>query len=210
MSVSNEAIVLVHGIYMNGMDMFLLKQRLKHAGYPVYQFSYHSLQSTPAENAMDLHAFTERIQPGVIHYVCHSLGGLVIRHLFNLYPEQKPGRIVTLGTPHVHSSAAISLQQFSPGKLLLGQSTRQGLVGNVPSLPQERELGSIAGTLRMGFGLLIPGIPKPNDGTVAVSETKLEGMKDHIILPVSHFGMLLSRSVVRQIIHFLKHGVFEH
>lgn len=205
-----ETVVLVHGIYMNGLDMFILRQRLKQAGYSTHQFSYHSLRSTPAENAMDLHEYAEKIQTPVIHYVCHSLGGLVVRHLFSLYPDQKPGRIVTLGSPHTYSSAAKALQRFSPGKLLLGHSTRHGLDGEVPSMPEGRELGSIAGTLRMGLGLLLPGIPKPNDGTVAVSETKFEGMTDHIILPVSHFGMLLSRTVANQVIHFLRHGAFNH
>lgn len=205
-----ETVVLVHGIYMNGMDMFLLKQRLQNAGYTTCQFSYHSLLSTPAENALDLHAYTEKMQSPVIHYVCHSLGGLVVRHLLNLYRDLKPGRIVTLGTPHTCSSAAKTLQQFPPGKFILGQSTRQGLEGNVPPLPAGRELGSIAGTMRLGLGLLIPGIPKPNDGTVAVVETRFDGMKDHIVLPVSHFGMLLSRVVARQVIHFLEYGFFKH
>ena len=205
-----ETVILVHGLYMNGMDMLILKKRIEQAGYHTRKFTYKSLRATPVANAVELNAFTEQVPSPVIHFVCHSLGGLVVRHMFTMYPDQKPGRVVTLGTPHHSSSAAHTLQQFSPGALLLGKSTHQGLTGDVPAWPADRELGSIAGSLRLGFGLLIPGIPKPNDGTVAVAETRLAQMKDHITLPVSHFGMLLSRSVAEQTIHFLRNGSFIH
>jgi hypothetical protein len=58
--------------------------------------------------------------------------------------------------------------------------------------------------------MFVPGIPRPNDGTVAVSETMLDGMTDHVTLPVSHFGMLLSSAVARQTVNFLRHGRFQH
>lgn len=205
-----ETVVLVHGIWTNGLDMGLLRKRLGNADFTTLQFSYRSVHSTPIENAMDLQAFREKIKNPVIHYVCHSLGGLIVRHLFNEYPDQPPGRIVTLGTPHTPSSAARQLARFSPGRMLLGRSTLQGLLGNVPPWHNSHELGVIAGRLRLGMGMFIPGIPKPNDGTVAVEETRLEGMTDHITLPVSHFGMLMSARVAQQTIHFLNHGGFIH
>jgi len=208
--VAEEAVVLVHGIYMNGLDMSLLRRRLEHAGFSALRFSYHSLKNTPLENALALQGCIEKISNPVIHYICHSLGGLVVRQLFHLYPEQRPGRIVTLGTPHSTSSAAQKLNQFAPGRMLLGKSTRYGLLGDAPPWHNSHELGVIAGTLRLGFGMFIPGIPRPNDGTVAVAETRLDGMTDHIILPVSHFGMLISSVVARQAIHFLQHGHFLH
>lgn len=210
MPLNSETVILVHGIYMNGMDMLLLKKRLEHAGYKTMRFSYRSLRSAPAENALDLYNLVEQIESPVIHFVCHSLGGLVVRHLFSLYPDQKAGRVVTLGTPHSVSSAARELNRFPGGKYLLGNSMKHGLGGNVPAWPNNRELGSIAGSLRLGLGMLIPGIPRPNDGTVAVEETKLAGITDHIVLPVSHFGMLLSKTVAGQIIHFLRYGRFKH
>ena len=205
-----ETIVLVHGLYMNGVDMGLLRRRLEQAGFKTLRFSYHGLQNTPLVNALALQAYVEKIHSPVIHYVCHSLGGLVIRHLFNNYPEQSPGRVVTLGTPHLISSAAQRLNQSSLGRMLLGQSTKLGLLGDVPPWRNAHELGVIAGTLRLGLGMFVPGIPRPNDGTVTVAETRLEGMADHITLPVSHFGMLISRFVARQTIHFLRHGIFQH
>lgn len=193
---------------MKGLDMGLLRRRLNNAGFKPQQFSYHSMRSAPIENAMDLQNFSEKIDSPAIHYVCHSLGGLIIRHLFNEYPDRPPGRIVTLGTPHTGSSAARQLARYSPGRLILGRSTLQGLIGNVPPWRNSHELGVIAGTLQLGMGMFIPGIPRPNDGTVAVEETRLEGMTDHITLPVSHFGMLLSKTVAQQTINFLKHSAF--
>lgn len=206
--MSKDTVVFVHGLWMNGLDMILLQKRLARAGYATRRFPYSSLHATPCENAEKLQDFRTSIDSKHIHYVCHSLGGLVVRHLFSAHPDQPPGRIVTLGTPHSASMAARQLNKIAPGRKLLGKSIIDGLLGGVPPWQARHELGVIAGTLRLGFGMIIPHIPKPNDGTIAVAETRLEGMTDHIILPVSHFGMLLSKEVARQIIHFLKHGAF--
>lgn len=208
--MSEETIVLVHGLWTNGMEMSLLRTRLQKSGYETRRFSYASMASTPVENAVGLQGFLQDIDSPVIHFVCHSLGGLVVRHLFHEYPDQKPGRVVTLGTPHQLSSAAQQLSRFLPSRLLLGKSVKQGLLGQTPPWRGKRELGSIAGKLRFGMGMFIPNIPKPNDGTVAVAETQLAGAKDHIVLPASHFGLLISRSVFTQTIHFLQQGSFNH
>ena len=207
--MTSEVVILVHGIWTNGLDMILLRKRLHTAGFITRQFSYQSVHSTPLENAMALQTFANTMPGQTIHYVCHSLGGLVIRHLFNEYPDQPPGHVVTLGTPHNPSSAAKQLARFLPGRLIFGQSLVQGLLGNVPPWCNSHPLGVIAGKLRLGAGMLIPGIPKPNDGTVAVAETQLQGMTDHIILPVSHSGTLISSKVAMQTAYFLRHGEFK-
>ena len=205
-----ETVVLVHGLWMNGMGMGLLKWRLQKTGFMTRTFHYHGLQSTPEENADTLHRYLQAIDSPVVHFVCHSLGGLIVRHLLCRYPDCKPGRTVCLGTPHQASSAAKSLFRILPGRWLLGHSIEQGLLGGIPPWNHDHELGVIAGNLRLGMGLLIPGIPKPSDGTVAVQETMLEGMTDHIILPVSHTGLLLSSRVAMQTVYFLQHGRFQH
>jgi pimeloyl-ACP methyl ester carboxylesterase len=206
--MSAETVILVHGIWMNGLDMGLLHKRLAQGGFEVRRFSYHSVRSTPVENALALQSFSETINNPVIHYVCHSLGGLVVRHLFHNYPQRAPGRVVTLGTPHNASSAVRLMARFAPARFLFGRSIVQGLLGNVPPWSVPQEIGVIAGTMRFGLGLLVSGIPEPNDGTVAVSETMLAGMTDHIIVPTTHTGMLFSRTVAEQTIHFLKNGYF--
>lgn len=192
------------------MDMFLLEHRFKKSGYATSRFRYKSIGDTPLDNATKLAVHINSISTDHIHFVCHSLGGLVLRHCLHLTPLDKPGKIVMLGTPNQTSHAAKTLSHWPGGARLLGKSLKDGLLGPLPSWTGKQELGVIAGNLRLGMGLIIPNIPKPNDGTVAVEETRLDGMKDHIQLPVSHFGMLLSSKVFKQTTHFLSHGEFTH
>ncbi len=208
MEYKNETVLLVHGLWMNGMDMSLIARRIRYQGYQVVHFRYNSLTHSPRENAALLYEQIKQIDSPVIHFICHSLGGLVIRHLFFLYPDQKPGRVVTLGTPHKPSYAAHQIARLPFGKILLGKSTRGGLLGNVPKWNGTHELGSIVGNLRLGLGMIVPGVPRPNDGTVGVEETFCENMKDHIVLKVSHFGMLLSPTVTAFSLRFIENGKF--
>ncbi len=203
----DQAVVFVHGLWVNGVDMSLLRYRLGEH-YDTHQFSYNSVCCDAVENAERLHAFVSGINKETIHLVGHSLGGLVIRHLFHLYPQQKPGRIVTLGSPHNNSYSAHQLSRFQLTKLMLGRSINNGLLGEMPPWTGPRELGSIAGTLRLGMGIIIPGLPVPNDGTVSVEETRLKGMTDHLVLHLSHFGLLLSSKAGNAVIQFLQNGKF--
>lgn len=203
-----DAVVLLHGLWFNGLDMTLLRDRLRHAGFDAHQFSYPTVRAAPRANAMALNAFTQRIDNPAVHFVAHSLGGLVVRHLFHDYPPARPGRVVTLGTPHQPSRSAQLLARWPGGGLLLGKSVEQGLLGNVPPWNPFRELGCIAGTMSIGFGRVFSGLPAPNDGTVAVAETRCDGMADHLVLPVSHFGLLLSGKVADAVQQFLRQGRF--
>lgn len=208
--MTKESIILVHGIWMNGLEMSLLGARLARAGYQVLRFPYHSMRASPVENALALQTFSESITSPAIHYVCHSLGGLVVRHLFHDYPQRAPGRVVTLGTPHGSSYVARTLAQHGPLCALFGRSLQQGLLGDAPPWRGTHDLGVIAGTVRFGLGMLVPGIPLPHDGTVAVAETRLAGMKDHITLPATHTGLLFSSTAAAQCLGFLKTGHFLH
>ena len=113
-----------------------------------------------------------------------------------------------LGTPNQTSCAANTLRQWPGGGYLLGNSLENGLLGPLPEWDSNIPLGVIAGDFRFGMGLIIPGIPRPNDGTVSVEETKLEGMQDHLILHASHFGLLVSKSTFRQTLIFFENGEF--
>jgi hypothetical protein len=81
-------------------------------------------------------------------------------------------------------------------------------LGEVPPWDGARDLGSLAGSLSIGLGWIFRGVSRPNDGTVSVAETMLEGMSDHLLLHASHFGLLFSRGAVLQIDYFLRHGKF--
>lgn len=205
-----ETVVLLHGLWFMGIEMSLLGYRIRKCGFQTRLFRYPTVRQNPSENALALQKFLQRIESETIHFVAHSLGGHVLCHLFHLFPEQKPGRIVTLATPHRGSAIAQRTARLAFGRAILGKSLERGLLGDSPSWTASHPLGVIAGTLPLGLGLLVGGIKGPNDGTVAVDETQLPGLADHIILPVSHFGMLVSPETVRQICAFLKQGHFNH
>lgn len=206
--MGKETVVLVPGLFMGGISMAVLQRRLCECGFDARRFSYYSARLSPAQNAVRLNDFLWTVQSPVAHFVCHSLGGLVVRHLFSRFPDQRSGRVVTLGTPHRGSYVAARLARILPFRLLLGASLKEGLLGEVPPWQDNRALAVIAGTRSLGAGELISDLPKPNDGTVAVIETELPGMHAHVQLPVTHTGLLVSPIVARYVCEYLKTGAF--
>ena len=203
-----EAVVLVHGIWLNGAEMWRLRQRLRQAGYDCYQFKYPSLKQTPQQNAEALSRFVQTIDARVVNFVCHSLGGIVLLHLFDQHLQNRPGRIVLLGSPVNGSEVARRLYSTRFTRWTLGRSVESGLLGGRPVWMKWRDLGIIAVTLPLGVGLMLGGPGWPHDGTVSVEETYLGGATDYITLPVSHFGLLYSEEVAIQVVTFLRAGKF--
>jgi hypothetical protein len=121
---------------------------------------------------------------------------------------ERPGRAVTLATPHCGSRAAERLARSHAGRRLLGRSLDHGLLGDAPAWPATRALGTVAGSLSLGCGRYVAPLDRPNDGTVAASEAIASSALDHIVLPVSHMGMLISSEVAAQAAHFLAYGRF--
>lgn len=203
-----QAVVLVHGIWMPGLEMGLLSQRLRDCGFTPYLFSYPSIRCDLSHNAARLQAFVETIDAPVVHFVAHSLGGLLVRQLFHDFPQQRPGRVVTLGTPHLGSQVARRMGRNPFGKALLGRSFKHGLRGDVPPWTAQRELGVIAGNVGLGVGRLMGNLSGPNDGAVSVAETQLPGMTAHHVFPVNHVGLLFSKDVAKAVCCFLETGQF--
>ncbi|MDO1509151.1 MULTISPECIES: triacylglycerol lipase [unclassified Neisseria] len=203
-------VLLLHGLYMGTWIMQPLAHKLKKHGFTVDTFGYYSIRQTLPQHAVSLTEKVEqfyRCHNEPLHFVGHSLGGLVLRHFAAMHPDLIRGRIVTLGTPHQGSSVAERLKNMKFSRFTLGGSYRNGLDGNVPALPPGIELGSLAGNRPIGAGNLL-GIKGENDGTVCVKETFCEGMKDHIVLPVTHTSMLLNKDAAAQIEKFLHCGYF--
>ncbi len=202
-------VVLVHGLLMTGLDLTLLARRLRRCGFATRIFSYASVRGDIDDSVERLYRFVAALHPVTLHLVGHSLGGLLIRLLLDRHPELPPGRVVTIGTPHNGSVVARRLWHRRWGKLLLGRSAAT-LAGAVPPWRGARLLGSIAGRLSLGVGVFMHGLPRPNDGTVAVAETRLGGMDDHLVLPLSHVALVVSAQTARQTCRFLRTGRFEH
>ena len=163
-----EAVVFIHGIWMTGAEMVILRRRLTTCGFECFNFRYQSLRRTPRENAINLNKFLQTIQNEVIHLVAHSLGGIVVLHLFDSYPQQKPGRVVMLGTPIRGSEVAQKISSSHWLEHFLGRSIERGLLGDAPRWQTDRELGMIAGTEGFGVGRLVMlgKLREPNDGTI--------------------------------------------
>lgn len=204
-----EAVVLVHGIWSNGLDFWRLRQNLTRAGYECHVFNYHVWGKSPAKTARKLNEFVERIDAPVIHFVGHSLGGIILLHMFDQFPFDNQGRIVLLASPVNGSTAGKRLARTAFTRWMLGRSMERGMDGDVPKWKGWQDIGVIAGTFPMGTGMIFGGLEAPHDGTVTVREAQLEGATDFVALPVSHSGMLMSSLVAMQVITFLRAGKFE-
>ena len=206
----NAAVVYVHGLWFSGHEAFMLRRRLeKERGYAWRVFSYASTLLSMDEIADALNACIAEVDAPRVHLLGHSLGGIAILRCLERHPQQPPGRVVILGTPSMASQAAAALARFRFGRAMLGQAAaRELLCTHQRSWPYQREIGVIAGTQPLSFGRLVVDFDEPNDGTVAVSETRLPGATAHLVLPVSHSGMLLSARVAHEVGQFLEHGRF--
>ena len=203
-----EAVVLIHGIWMNGIEMFRLRQRLTQAGYECHLFKYKSIKCSPEENAEHLYNFQRSINAPVVHFVCHSLGGLVLLHLFDKHIVEKTGRVVFLGVPVNGSEVARRLSNTMMTRWVVGKSIEHGLLGDRPMWKKWRDLGVISGDFPLGVGLVFGGPPLPHDGTVSVEETYLGGATDYLTLNTTHLGLLYSERAAMQVITFLRAGKF--
>jgi pimeloyl-ACP methyl ester carboxylesterase len=203
-----EAVVLVHGIWSNGMDLWRLRQQLAAAGYECHTFKYHIWGKPPASIANRLHQFVEKLDAPIVHFVCHSFGGIVLLHMFDQHPFTRNGRVVLLGSPVNGSVVGKRLSKVPITRWTLGKTIDAGLLGDAPEWKGWQDIGIIAGTFPLGVGLIAGGPEAPHDGTVSVNETRLKGATDFITLPVSHTGMLLSTRVAVQVATFLRAGKF--
>jgi pimeloyl-ACP methyl ester carboxylesterase len=209
MSERVETVVLLSGLWLPAWCLGLLKRRLRACGFEVRIFRYRSVRASLADNARALQGFLQTLPADTVHFVGYSLGGIVIRALFELYPRQRPGRIVTLATPHLGNRVSTRLTRYHWGRRLLGCGVCD-LVAGAPqswTLPA-RDIGSLAGNVAFGLGMCFVRLPRPHDGTVTVAETQLSGITDHAVLPAAHFSMLLSAAVARETCLFLRTGRF--
>ena len=208
--MTTETVVLVHGLWMHGLAMGLMRRRIVRHGYRAVSYSYPSMQLTLTENADRLARYCRALGARV-HFVGHSLGGLILLRMLERSSGFMVGRVVLTGTPFVECLAARRLARLPGGRAALGRSFPEWLESARPALDAKFEIGVIAGRIPVGIGRLVaPDLPQPCDGVVRVAETRFPAMRDHIVLNVSHSGMLISRAVVRQICVFLREGKFVH
>lgn len=205
-------VILIHGMWMPGSEMMFVKHHLAvEHGMTSQLFSYPSVRGSLDENAELLADFIN--DKGDVHMVGHSLGGVVALRMLAMAVHENVGRVVCMGSPLSGSRAADHLTQHNWGHTIVGKTVNQGVVDEAANLwatgvAERHEVGIIAGTLALGLGRLVTRFDEASDGTIAVSETRLPGAKDHIELHVSHSGMVVSRAAADQAAAFLKRGEF--
>lgn len=210
-----EAVVLVHGLGRTDRSMRPLERSLEEAGYRVANLRYPSTEHEPevlvdglAQHIEACCADTPRL-----HFVTHSLGGILLRaHL----AERKPpnlGRVVMLAPPNRGSEVVDALGDSKLFEWVYGPTARQlgTAKGSLPNRlpPPDYELGVIAGreSVSPAGALFIEG---ESDGTVSVEHTKLRGMADFLVVPHSHPFIMRSDEVAEQVLEFLRRGRFRH
>ncbi len=208
-----EAVVFIHGVWMLGNELVPLRKRVEACGFACHAFRYPSVRYSPEKAAARLDRFLNRIDAEVVHFVAHSHGGIILLHLFDVSPLQRPGRVLMMGTPIKGSQVARTLYRNPLGRLFLGRAVENGLLGDAPRFKGTHQLGAIAGNRGIGFTHVVSllfGSPlaKPHDGAVSVAETRAAEINDHLIVPYSHFGMLFAKPVSESACDFLKHGRF--
>ena len=208
---AEATVILVHGLWMSGFELGVLKHRLEtDRRLRAIAFSYPSIAGSMSEHVRSLIEFAQAQKAAQLHFLGHSLGGLVILKALQLTDDLPPGRAVLLGTPSQGSKAAQGVARLLPfGKALLGAAVNEEIVEFAPrEWRGHRDVGVIAGSMGMGLGRLFAHLDTDHDGTVTVDETRLPGAKDHIVVSTSHTGMLFSGEVAHQAGHFLEKGTF--
>ncbi|XPF95182.1 esterase/lipase family protein [Colwellia sp. RE-S-Sl-9] len=214
-SMSEECVILLHGMARSDSSMNKMENKLKEVGYTVVNFDYPSTQYNIESIAKYyLPNAVAQCKPNVIiNFVTHSLGGIVLRKYLRDNTLDLLGRVVMLGPPNKGSEIVDKLKNVpgyefinGPAGLELGtdKSSVPNLLGAV-SYP----VGIIAGSSTIN-PILSQMLPNPDDGKVSVENTKVEGMSDHIIIPVSHAFIMRNDEVIRQVKKFLKTGEFQH
>ena len=209
---ARESVVLFHGLWMRGHDFAPMRCRLvRQHGYDVHVFSYPTLRGDADAVTDDLQRMADALAGGgPVHFVGHSLGGRFVHRLLDREPERYRGNAVVLGSPLAGCRAAIGVSRFRLLRPVIGPH----LLSEVDA-PAERRwvgpggFGSIAGTRSAGSGRLFTRFDEPNDGTVAVSETRIPGLDDHLEVGHGHMALVFARDVADQVAHFLRHRRFQ-
>jgi len=204
-------VVVAHGLWMPGIETRLLRNRLHAAGFDSTLYCYPTVNATLSANIERFAGFLAGVDGDEVHVIGFSLGGVLAVATAQQCDWQRPGAIVGLGAPLNGTRSGAALGRLPGGQYLVGRSIAElNERGGLEPWTGERALGCIAGSAGFGVGRLLTDFGEPNDGTVAVAETRLEGLTDHVVLPVTHTTMLFDAGVARQAIAFLRTRSFEH
>lgn len=216
-SSGGGGVVLLHGIARTARSLRGMERAMADAGFATLNLDYPSRRATLATLADELHpsiaAFAAEVR-GPLHFVAHSMGGLVVRAYLARHRPPRLGRVVMLGTPNGGSEIADLLRDVALYRAAFGPAgqqlvTRRDPVTEALLPPPDYPVGIVAGN-RSLYPLASLVLPKPNDGRVSVRNTRLEGMHDHVVIATSHPQLVSHPAAICQTIAFLRHGRFSY
>ncbi len=211
-----EYVILLHGLARSSRSMEKLEKKLITHGYRVVNLDYpstkHPIEYLAEEIIGGVFAHYSGKSPSKIHFVTHSLGGIILRYYLKNHNLPNLGRVVMLSPPNQGSELVNHLKNTLLFKKINGPAGQQlGTDKNSIPLklgPVDFELGVIAGNRSFNplYSAILPG---QDDGVVSVERAKVKGMIDFLVTRQTHTFIMQNKKVIEQIIHFLKHGVFK-
>jgi triacylglycerol esterase/lipase EstA (alpha/beta hydrolase family) len=210
-----EGVVLLHGLSRSSASMAKMDRALASEGYVVVNCDYSS-RTQPIEQlslAVVGGALADERLRGCskVHFVTHSIGGILVRCYFANRKDERLGRVVMLGPPNKGSEVVDHLKGWWMFRKVIGPAGQQ-LGTDKDSVPNRLgpvtfELGVIAGDRSINWlnSCMIKG---RGDGKVSVESTKVEGMQDYLVVHATHPFMMKNRRVITSVIEFLKFGQF--
>jgi pimeloyl-ACP methyl ester carboxylesterase len=205
---AREAVLLLHGAWMNSVVMAYLAHVLRGEGFAAHALGYRTIRDPLDAHLRRLAKRVAQLDAARVHLVGHSMGGVIAMRYLQSFPDPRVRRAVLIGVPIAGCRAAASLAECAGGELMMGQSLAVWRQPVDVSVDSRFEVGAIAGTRPLGLGAAVMRLPTPNDGVVCVDETRFPALRDHIEFPMGHTLMLVSSRVARQAASFLKTGAF--
>lgn len=214
---AGDCVILLHGLARQPLSLEPMAQVLQTRGFQVVNEGYGSTSAPIAELARGLDAQVAQCAPGArVDFVTHSMGGILVRQWLSTHPQAPVGRVVgrvvmlappNQGSELVDELGDIALFDWINGPAGAELGTGPGSVPRRLPGAQGYELGVIAGNVSLNpvYSELIPG---EDDGKVSVASTHLAGMRDHLVLPVTHTFLMVNPTVVAQTVTFLEEGHF--
>jgi triacylglycerol lipase len=210
----NESVILLHGLGDVKLSMLKLEIALKEEGYTTKNIGYSSngetIESLAEKELSEIVERYKKIGFDKIHFVTHSMGGLIVRCYLQDHELPEGSRIVMLSPPNKGSEVADHFKESKFYNLIVGDvgqelATDSNILSELKQIIPE--IGIIAGDKSTNpyFSKIIPG---EDDGRVAVDNTKLTEMKDFMIVHSTHLTIKYNDEVIRQTVFFLQNGKF--